>query len=72
MTKPYLEPHQSRIHPPNDFANRLGDAIEVAYAAGIHDLDGLVAHLNRSGPAPADADVWTTDRFVELMAELGQ
>ena len=35
----YLNPHQARDREPDDYQNLLGDAIERAYAAGIHDLD---------------------------------
>lgn len=67
----YLEPHQSRTGPPTAFENALGDAIEAAYAAGIHDLDALVAQLEADGPKPPDGGAWTTSQFSELMGELG-
>lgn len=67
----YLEPHQARTRPPTEFENALGDAIEAAYAAGIHDLDGLVDYLRASGPDPRDGGSWTVPRFTELMKELG-
>lgn len=47
----YLDPHQARRHVPTQYESLLGDAIERAYAAGTHDLAGLVAYLNRTGPA---------------------
>jgi hypothetical protein len=72
MADRYLEPHQSRTGPPTEFEDRLGDAIEAAYAAGIHDLDGLVVHLDRSGPAAPGGGAWTIDGFTALMAELGR
>ena len=72
MTDRYLEPHQARTRPQTDFENALGDAIEEAYAAGVHDLEGLVAHLAATGPAPEDGGPWTTEGFTALMAELGQ
>ena len=72
MPDRYLEPNQSRTGPPTDFENQLGDAIESAYAAGIHDLDGLVARLTESGPPPPDQTGWTVDGFRALMAELGR
>lgn len=72
MPDPYLEPNQSRTEPPAEFENRLGDTIESAYAAGIHDLDGLVARLNEAGPAAPGGGPWTAPAFTELMAELGR
>lgn len=72
MTDQYLDPHQSRTGPPTAFEDRLGDAIETAYAAGVHELDGLVEHLNEHGPADPDGTRWTATRFTTLMAELGR
>ena len=69
---PYLEPNQSRSAPPTEFENQLGDAIESAYAAGVHDLEGLVGRLNADGPPPRDGGQWTTEQFTILMAELGR
>ncbi len=69
---PYLEPNQSRSAPPTEFENQLGDAIESAYAAGVHDLEGLVGRLNADGPPPPDNEQWTAARFTTLMAELGR
>lgn len=72
MSDRYLEPHQSQLAPPTEFENELGDAIEAAYAAGIHDLDGLVGHLQGSGPPAPGGGAWTVDGFRSLMAELGR
>lgn len=70
MTNRFLEPHQAQTAVPTDFENRLGDAIESAYAAGIHDLDGVVAYLEEQGPPPPAGGSWSTDSFTALMAEL--
>ena len=39
---------------------------------GIHDLEGLVAYLNQSGPRGPDGAAWTADTFQAEMARLGQ
>lgn len=67
----YNETHQSRKAPPTAYENQLGDAIERAFAAGIHDLEGLVAYLNRSGPAAPNGMVWTPEVYEQTMARLG-
>lgn len=72
MTDRILEPHQAQTAPPTDFENQLGDSIEAAYAAGIHDLDGLVAHLVQQGPPDPAGTTWTAESFTTLMAKLGQ
>jgi hypothetical protein len=68
----YLEAHQARQRLPTPFEDLLGDAIERAYADGIHDLSGLVAYLNRTGPAADNGQDWTEASFSALMARLGQ
>ena len=67
----YLDPHQARQRPATPFEDLLGDAIERAYAAGIHDLPGLVASLNRTGPSADNGEAWTEASFSALMARLG-
>ena len=68
----YLNPHQARQRPSTPHEDLLGDSIERAFAAGIHDLDGLVAYLNPAGPRGPDGAVWTTDTFQAEMERLGQ
>ncbi|MGE5145361.1 MAG: recombinase-like helix-turn-helix domain-containing protein, partial [Candidatus Eiseniibacteriota bacterium] len=34
----YCNPVQAQRRPPTDYENRLGDALEAAFADGIHDL----------------------------------
>ncbi|TFY97262.1 recombinase-like helix-turn-helix domain-containing protein [Ramlibacter rhizophilus] len=67
----YNETHQTRSAPPTAFESLLGDAIERAFAQGIHDLDGMVGYLNRSGPSAPNGQPWTPDNYQALMARLG-
>ena len=67
----YLEPHQARQRPPTQFEDLLGDAIERAYAQGIHELPALVAYLNQTGPSAENGADWTEASFTALMARLG-
>ena len=71
-TDRYLEPHQARQRPPTPFEDLLGDAIERAYGDGIHDLPGLLAYLNRTGPSAENGQDWTEASFTALMARLGR
>jgi hypothetical protein len=68
----YNETHQSRKAEPTAYENQLGDAIERAFASGLHDLHDLVTHLNRSGPAAPNGQAWTPDSFQQAMARLGE
>jgi hypothetical protein len=70
-TDRYLDPHQARQRQPTPFEDLLGDAIERAYADGIHDLQGLVSYLNASGHSAENGLPWTESSFAALMARLG-
>lgn len=63
--------HQHRLGEPTEYENRLGDAIERAFAAGIHDLDGIVNLLNDIGPASPEDEPWTAARLESELARLG-
>ena len=67
----YNATHQTRSAPPSAWEDQLGDAIEAAFAQGIHDLPGLVAELNRAGLTDPDGQAWTTPRYELEMARLG-
>lgn len=69
--EPYLEPHQTRDHEPDAYENLLGDAIERCYAAGIHDLDGLVARLNEACVPTPGGVPWSVELFTSEMKRLG-
>ena len=71
MQDRYLEPHQARTREPNAFEDLLGDSIERAYAAGLHDLPGLLGYLNQAGPTCPGGGPWTEEAYKTLMARLG-
>ncbi len=72
MQERYLQPHQARKREPTSFENLLGDSIERAFAAGIHDLPGLVDYLNQAGPTCPGGEPWTADAYQTLIARLGE
>ena len=67
----YLNPHQARDREPDDYQNLLGDAIERAYAAGVHDLGGLVDRLNEARIPTSGGQPWTAELFTKEMKRLG-
>lgn len=67
----YLQPHQARTRKQTSHEDLLGDSIERAYALGLHDLDALVAHLNKTGPLAPGGQQWTAASFQAEMARLG-
>jgi hypothetical protein len=71
LPEPYLNAHQTRSREPDTYENLLGDAIERCFAAGVHDLDGIAAHLNEyCVPAPG-GQAWTPALFEQEMKRLG-
>ena len=66
----YNETHQSRSAPPTAYESLLGDAIERAFGQGIHDLDGLVAYLNQSGPSGPNGEAATAESYTREIARL--
>lgn len=67
----YLNPHQARDREPDDYQNLLGDAIERSYAAGVHDLPGLVDRLNEARVPAPNGQAWTPELFKKEMKRLG-
>ncbi|ATN09834.1 hypothetical protein CRN80_09260 [Pseudomonas sp. FDAARGOS_380] len=71
--EPYLQPHQARKRPNNQFEELLGDSIERAFGSGVTELAALLAHLNLAGPpCPLTSGEWTEDAYKTLMARLGE
>ena len=68
---PYVNPHQARDREPDDYQNLLGDAIERAYAKGIHDLAGIVASLNEVAVPAPNGQPWSVELFQREMKRLG-
>lgn len=71
MNDRYLEPHQARQRTPTTYEDLLGDAIERAFANGLHDLAGLVDYLNQNGLASPSGQPWTEAVYREEIAALG-
>ena len=65
------ETFQHRAAAPTAYESLLGDSIERAFAAGIHDLERLVAFLNEGGPSGPNGQPWTATTYCDEMARLG-
>jgi hypothetical protein len=68
----YLQPKQAQVRPPTTYEDLLGDAIERSFAAGIHDLPGLVESLNRQTLTTRAGEPWTVDNYGPEMAALSK
>ncbi|WP_425425196.1 recombinase-like helix-turn-helix domain-containing protein [Xenophilus azovorans] len=68
----YLQPRQAQHRAPTNYEDLLGDAIERSFAAGVHDLAGLVDSLNRQGMTTRAGQPWTEANYGPEMAELSR
>lgn len=67
----YMEPAQARTAEPTEYENKLGDALEAAFAEGIVELEPLVARLNEMGVRAPSGDAWTPSLFETEIKRLG-
>ncbi|UTM02994.1 hypothetical protein MID00_06165 [Alcaligenes sp. NLF5-7] len=72
MSVRYLQANQAQRREPTLYEDRLGDAIERAFAKGVHDLPGLVQQLNREGLSTPDGQAWTEENYSDAIAALAQ
>ena len=63
---------QAQHRAPTNYEDLLGDAIERSFAAGVHDLAGLVESLNRQGMTTRAGQPWTEANYGPEMAELSR
>ena len=61
---------QHRAAPPDEFENRLGDALVQIFASGVETLPELVRELNRILP-DRNGNAWTEETFQAEMKRLG-
>lgn len=67
----YLVPNQTRTGPLTPYDDKLAGAIRQIFQTGTHDLDGLVAGLNRIGIHAPDGQPWTAESFSHDMSVKG-
>ena len=72
LPAPYMNPRQAQRRTPSDYENLLADAIEAAFAAGVGELDALVARLNEDGIRTPEGEAWTASSFEEALKRLGE
>ena len=71
-TQPLIcEKRQLATAEPSAWENELADVIEATFAAGIHDLPGVVAALNKSRVRASDGNLWTEANFQAAVKRLG-
>ena len=71
MQSQFLNPHQTRDREPTDYENLLADGVEKAFAANVHDLQGICALLNADCVPAPDGKTWTPALFELEMKRLG-
>ena len=68
----FLNPHQHRDREPSDYENVLGDALERSFAAGVHDLEGVVKGLLDYGVPAPEGRAWSVDLLAAELKRLGR
>ena len=68
---PYVEHRQSAERDATEYEMELASAVEAAFGRGAHELEAVVAELNKAWIRPPQGGDWTPENFTALMAELG-
>jgi len=63
---------QTRLAPPTEYENALGDALEQAFAAGAQTLADVVEKLNALGSRAPDGSHWSEASFEREIERLGR
>lgn len=63
----FSEPPSYFGRPVTPWEEELAATLQAIFAAGTHDLDGIVTALNASSLRPPAGDGWTTDSFKALL-----
>jgi len=64
-------PWQSRAEPPDEFENRLGDALERIFLSGAQTLGEVMHRLNEDGTHDRAGRAWTEDILLAELQRLG-
>ncbi len=72
LPPPYIEPRQAQRREATDYENRLGDALEAAFAAGAWDINSLIEQLKTAGIHPPQGGSWTATNFRDVIDELNR
>lgn len=68
----YMEQWQAGTGDATPYEAALGNALEEVFSAGIYDLAGIVAALNRMGVMTPDGAGWTEEGYGAVMEQLGR
>lgn len=68
----YMEQWQAGTGNATPYEAALGNALEEVFSAGIYDLPGIVAALNRMGVQTPDGEAWTEQGYGAVMETLGR
>ncbi len=55
----------------SDYEHELANALFEIMGGHVHDLEGIVAELNRIGPSPPNLEDWTIEIFRSEIERLG-
>lgn len=72
LPPPYRVARQTQQADPTEWENRLGDAIEAAFAAGLWELPALVESVTQRGLTDREGRPWTIETFRAELDRLGR
>jgi hypothetical protein len=67
----YGEPPQFVDRQPTAWEEAFAAALQEIFAAGHHELQAIIAGLNRSTVKPPDAQTWTVSEFQSVLRRVG-
>lgn len=71
MSEQYLESNQTRQSPATAYELKLAGSLSEVFAAGTHDLPGIIKGLNDLGLHAPGGTAWDEDNFRAEMKRLG-
>ena len=63
--------HQTRVSPPSEYENQLGEALEAIFDNEVTELAEIVLQLNEMGVQAPHGQAWTEKSFCSEMRRLG-
>lgn len=67
----YSEPPSYFGRPVTPWEEELAGTLQRIFTSGGHDIDGIVAALNKSSVRPPGGADWTVDGFKAVLSKVG-
>ena len=67
----YSEPHSYFGRPVTPWEEELAATLQGIFTSGTHEVDGIVAALNKSSMRPPGGEDWTVEGFQAVLKKVG-